>query len=73
LATEQKVRSAVTLGETQTVTNGGQSQNMRKVFIQNFADPTGGSGAPSTQVLAQPVSQSGLIIKSWREIYKVYK
>ena len=73
LATEQKVRSAVTLGETQTVTNDGQSQNMRKVFIQSFTQPGGGAGAPPAQVLAQPVTQSGLIIKQWREVYKIYK
>jgi len=73
LVTEQKVRSAVTLGDTQIVQSGNQSQYMRKVFIQSFTQPAGGGPEPPSQVLAQPVIQSGLIIKQWREIYKVYK
>jgi PilY1 beta-propeller domain len=74
LAAEQKVRSAVTLGDSQLVQSGeNQTQYMRKVYIQSFTQPGGGEGAPPSQVLAQPVSQSGLIIKRWQEIYKVYK
>ena len=73
LQTEQKVRSAVTLGETQVVSNAGQNQNMRKVFIQSYTQPGAGGPEPPSQVLAQPVTQSGLIIKQWREVYKVFK
>ncbi len=74
LQTEQKVRSAVTLGETQMVTpSPGQSQNMRKVFIQSYTQPSTGGPEPPSQVLAQPVVQTGLIIKQWREVYKVFK
>ncbi len=74
LQTEQKVRSAVTLGETQTVTpSPGQSQNMRKVFIQSYTQPGTGGPEPPSQVLAQPVVQTGLVIKQWREVYKVFK
>lgn len=73
LQTEQKVRSAVTLGETQTVQNQGQNLNMRKVFIQSYTQPGGGGPEPPSQVLAQPVVQTGLVIKQWREVYKVFK
>jgi hypothetical protein len=74
LQTEQKVRSAVTLGETQMVSNQGQNTNMRKVFIQSYTQPAGGIGPePPSQVLAQPVISTGLVIKQWREIYKVFK
>jgi hypothetical protein len=74
LQTEQKVRSAVTLGETQLVSNQGQNTNMRKVFIQSYTQPAGGIGPePPSQVLAQPIISTGLVIKQWREIYKVFK
>jgi Tfp pilus tip-associated adhesin PilY1 len=73
LQTEQKVRSAVTLGSTQMVQSGGQNINMRKVFIQSYTQPGAGGPEPPSQVLAQPTQQTALIIKSWREIYKVFK
>jgi hypothetical protein len=73
LQTEQKVRSAVTLGETQLVSASGQTTTMRKVFIQSYTQPGTGGPEPPSQVLAQPVTQTGLIIKQWREIYKVFK
>jgi hypothetical protein len=73
LQTEQKVRSAVTLGETQLVSASGQNTTMRKVFIQSYTQPATGGPEPPSQVLAQPVTQTGLIIKQWREIYKVFK
>ncbi len=48
--------------------------NKRKVYIQSFTQPSGGSGPePPSQVLAQPVPQNSLIIKSWREIYKIIR
>lgn len=73
LATKQKVRSAVTLGKTQTITQQGQEAiTKRKVFIQSYTRPEQSPPSPPSQVLAQMVSQqSGLIIKSWREVYKI--
>jgi hypothetical protein len=75
LETKQKVRSAVTIGETQLVKEEGQVDiNKRKVYIQSYTQPAGGlNDEPPSQVLAQPVPQSALVIRSWREVYKVYK
>ena len=74
LETKQKVRSAVTIGETQLVTDEGQSGiNKRKVYIQSYTQPGEGGPEPPSQVLAQPVPQTALMIKSWREVYKVYR
>ena len=75
LETKQKVRSAVTIGETQLVTDEGQvGVNKRKVYIQSYTQPAGGlNDEPPSQVLAQPVPQTALVIRSWREVYKVYK
>jgi hypothetical protein len=75
LETKQKVRSAVTIGETQLVTDEGQTDiNKRKVYIQSYTQPAGGlNDEPPSQVLAQPVPQTALVIRSWREVYKVYK
>jgi Tfp pilus tip-associated adhesin PilY1 len=75
LETKQKVRSAVTIGETQTVTEEGQSGiSKRKVFIQSYTQPSGGTNEePPSQVLAQPVPATQMVIRSWREVYKVFK
>ncbi len=73
--TKQKVRSAVTIGETEVVTGeeGQAGISKRKVFIQSFTQPGEGGPEPPSQVLAQPVPQTALMIKSWREVYKVFK
>ncbi len=73
--TKQKVRSAVTIGETQVISGeeGQPGVTKRKVFIQSFTQPGEGGPQPPSQVLAQPVPQTALVIKSWREIYKVFK
>ncbi len=73
LETKQKVRSAVTTGETQVVTSGEQTLHMRKVFIQSYTQPGEGGPEPPSQVLAQPTPQTALLIRSWREVYKVLK
>ena len=72
LETKQKVRSAVTVGETQAVGEENPIRK-RKVFIQSYTRPDGSSPEPPSQVLAQPVPQSRLIIKSWREIYRIFR
>jgi outer membrane protein assembly factor BamB len=71
--TKQKVRSAVTIGETEAISESGQQEiYKRKVFIQSYTQPAGGIGPePPSQVLAQPVPQTSLVIRSWREVYKV--
>ncbi len=46
---------------------------MRKVFIQSYTQPSTGGPEPPSQVLAQPVVQTGLVIKQWREVYKIFK
>ncbi len=70
--TQQKVRSAVTVGEIQEV---GQENptTVRKVFIQSYTRPDAGSPEPPSEVLAQGVTGKRLVIKSWREIYKIIK
>jgi len=75
LQTAQKVRSAVTIGGTQQLTQSGQSNvNVRKVYIQSYTQPSGGiRSEPPSQVLVQPIPQNSLIIKSWREIYKIIR
>ncbi len=72
-ATKQKVRSAVTIGETGVLSESGQDNiYKRKVFIQSYTQPSGGvNPEPPSQVLAQPVPQTALVIRSWREVYKV--
>jgi hypothetical protein len=72
LETQQKVRSAVTVGETQEIGQENPS-TVRKVFIQSYTRPDAGSSEPPSEVLAQPVAGNRLIIKSWREIYKIIK
>lgn len=69
--TQQKVRSAVTVGEIQEIGQENPS-TVRKVFIQSYTRPDGSSEPPS-EVLAQPVTAKRLVIKSWREIYKIIK
>jgi len=74
LATLQKVRSAVTIGKTQSVNvEGGAPIVKRKVFIQSYTQPGGGEGEPPSEVLAQPVPPTRLLIKNWREVYKVIR
>jgi hypothetical protein len=74
LVTKQKVRSAVTLGETQVLSSEGQSDVVkRKVYIQSYTQPGEGGPEPPSQILAQPVPQTALVMKSWREVYKVFK
>jgi PilY1 beta-propeller domain/FG-GAP-like repeat len=74
LETKQKVRSAVTVGETQLVSEEGQvGINKRKVYIQSYTQPGEGGPEPPSQVLAQPAPQTALVIRQWREVYKVYK
>lgn len=71
LATLQKVRSAVTVGETQEITEQGeQPLQKRKIFIQDYTR-SGTDLEPPSEVLSQVVPQQiRLIIKSWREIFK---
>jgi hypothetical protein len=73
--TKQKVRSAVTVGDIQKVSQEGQPTiYKRKLFIQSFTRPEDSPPEPPSQVLAQTVTpQSRLIIKSWREVYRVIK
>lgn len=75
LEAQQKVRSAVTVGKTQEITQEEETMKKRKVFIQSFTQPTDGANQePPSEVLAQPVAwQMRLLIKSWREVYKIIK
>ncbi len=68
LLTAQKVRSAVTVGNIQKVTSDEGSISKRLVFIQSYTQS--GTGEPPSEVLAQTVTGSKLVIKSWREVYK---
>jgi hypothetical protein len=56
-----KTRSAVTLGETQMTTDGARK---REVYIQEY---------DSTVQKLEQLTGGLLKIKSWREVYKVYK
>jgi len=58
-----KTRSAVTLGDTEKLTNEGGIRK-REVYIQEYDS--------SIQKLEQPVGAT-LTVKSWREIYKIIK
>ena len=71
--TKQKVRSAVVLGETQSVEQSGQAISKQKVFIQDYTAPFGEGPEPPSEVLAISVQASRLIIKSWREIYRIIR
>jgi len=73
LLTAQKVRSAVTVGNIQKLSDGGQSISKRLVFIQSYTEPGGGTEEPPSQVLAQVVTGNKVVIKSWREVYKTVK
>jgi len=56
-----KTRSAVTLGETQTTTDGAKK---REVYIQEY---------DSTVQRLEQLTGGLLKVKSWREVYKVFK
>jgi len=56
-----KTRSAVTLGETQTTTDGARK---REVYIQEY---------DSTVQKLEQLTGGLLKVKSWREVYKVFK
>jgi hypothetical protein len=56
-----KTRSAVTLGETQTTTDGARK---REVYIQEY---------DSTIQRLEQLTGGILKVKSWREVYKIYK
>ena len=56
-----KTRSAVTLGETQTTTDGAKK---REVYIQEY---------DSTVQKLEQLTGGLLKVKSWREVYKVFK
>ncbi|MCX7975349.1 MAG: PilC/PilY family type IV pilus protein, partial [Candidatus Aminicenantes bacterium] len=77
METLQKVRSAVTVGSIKDIRSqsGQPPMNFREVFIQSFTQPTPGSEPPypPSQVLAQPISPNVLVIKEWREIYKIQR
>jgi hypothetical protein len=73
LETKQKVRSAVTVGNTQTVGVGSDAIKKSKVFIQSYTRPDISPPEPPSQVLAQPVPPTRLVIKSWREVYRIFR
>jgi len=76
METMQKVRSAVTVGSVKKIGGQGSQPPMsfREVFIQSFTQPTEGGGPePPSEVLAQPVQSNVLVIKSWRDVYKIFK
>jgi Tfp pilus tip-associated adhesin PilY1 len=73
LETKQKVRSAVTVGNTQTVQVGSDDIQKSKVFIQSYTRPEISPPEPPSQVLAQPVPSTRLVIKSWREVYRIFR
>jgi hypothetical protein len=71
--TKQKVRSAVVLGETQSIEQSGQAISKQKVFIQDYTAPFGEGPEPPSEVLAISVQTSRLLIKSWREVYRIIR
>jgi hypothetical protein len=73
LETKQKVRSAVTVGNNQTVGVGSDAIKKSKVFIQSYTRPEISPPEPPSQVLAQPVLPTRLVIKSWREVYRIFR
>jgi hypothetical protein len=73
LATKQKVRSAVVLGEIQTIEGTGPAVSKQKVFIQDYTAPAGEGPEPPSEVLAISVQSSKLLIKSWREVYRIIR
>lgn len=75
MVTAQKVRSAVTVGKLEQLTQeGSPTINKRLVFIQSYTQAGGGRPEPPSEVLAQPVPiYTRLTIKSWREVYKIIR
>ncbi len=75
MVTAQKVRSAVTVGKLEQMTQeGSPTFNKRLVFIQSYTQAGGARPEPPSEVLAQPVPiYSRLTIKSWREVYKIIR
>jgi hypothetical protein len=73
LQTKQKVRSAVTVGNTQKIGVGADAVTKSKVFIQSYTRPEISPPEPPSQVLAQPLPPSRLVIKSWREVYRIFR
>jgi hypothetical protein len=75
MVTAQKVRSAVTVGKLEQLTQeGSPTINKRLVFIQSYTQAGGARPEPPSEVLAQPVPiYSRLSIKSWREVYKIIR
>jgi hypothetical protein len=73
LQTKQKVRSAVTVGNIQSVGVGSDAIKVSKVFTQSYTRPEASPPEPPSQVLAQPVNLMRLVIKSWREVYKIIR
>jgi len=75
MVTAQKVRSAVTVGKLEQLTQeGSPTINKRLVFIQSYTQVGGARPEPPSEVLAQPVPiYSRLSIKSWREVYKIIR
>jgi hypothetical protein len=73
LQTKQKVRSAVTVGNTQKIGVGSDAITKSKVFIQSYTRPEISPPEPPSQVLAQPVPPTQLVIKSWREVYRIFR
>ena len=68
------IRSAVVLGEVQSITQGGQPAiNKQKVFIQDYTAPAGEGPEPPSEVLSISVLSSKLLIKSWREVYRIIR
>lgn len=75
MVTAQKVRSAVTVGKLEQLTQeGSPTINKRLVFIQSYTQVGGARPEPPSEVLAQPIPvYTRLTIKSWREVYKIIR
>jgi len=74
LFTKQKVRSAVTVGATQSISSEGLPDlKKRKIYVQSYTRPDANEEPPS-EVLAQAIKGSGyILVKSWREVLKIYR
>jgi len=74
VGTAQKVRSAATVGKTQRVTEEGKTAlQKRKVYVQSFTRLEENPPQPPTEVLAISVKTSKLVIRSWREVYRIVR
>lgn len=75
MVTAQKVRSAVTVGKLEQLTQpGSPTINKRLVFIQSYTQVGGARPEPPSEVLAQPVpTYSRIKTSSWREVYKIIR